>query len=102
MRISKKMFVGFCDVFERNENLQLGLMAYYTSHNDQVSHHAIKQFIEKRVTRIENDTGQYVQSRNMELSNHLSNITVVGECEHEQSGTRAWVAGVMKIARNRA
>lgn len=91
-----------CDVFERNDDLQLGLMAYFTSHNDQLTHHAMKQFIEKRVARIESDAEQYVQSRNMELSNHLSDITVVDECEHEQLRTRAWVAGVMKIAMNRA
>ena len=91
-----------CDIFERNENLRLGLMAYFTSHKDKSTRHEMKQFIKERVASIENDTRQYVQFRNMELSNHLSNITVVGECEHEQSGTRAWVAGVMKIARNRA
>ena len=91
-----------CDVFERNEDLQLGLMAYFTSHKDQLTRHAMKQFIETRVASIESDAEQYVQSRDMEVSNHLSNITVVGECEHKQSGTRAWVACVIKIARNRA
>ena len=91
-----------CDVFERNEDLQFGLMAYFTSHNDQLTHHAMKQFIETRVASFKGVAERYVQSRNMEFSNHLSNITIVGECEHEQSGIRAWVAGVMKIAMNRA
>ncbi|MXZ56199.1 MAG: hypothetical protein F4Z14_08525 [Gammaproteobacteria bacterium] len=62
----------------------------------------MKQFIEERVARIKSDAEQYVQSRNMELSNHLSDITIVGECEHERLRTRAWVAGIMKIAINRA
>ena len=90
-----------CDVFERNENLRLGLMAYFTSHKDQLTRRAMKHFIEERVARIENDCEEYVRSRNMELSNHLSNITVVDECGHEQLETRAWVAGVMSFVTNR-
>ena len=91
-----------CDVFERNKNLRLGLMAYFTSHKDQLSRRAMKQFIEERLARIENDCEEYLRSRNMELSNHLSDITVVDKCDHDQSETRAWVAGVMKFVMNRA
>ena len=90
-----------CDVLKQNSKFQFGLMAYYTSHNDDICRQAMTEFIQGRVKHIETDAQNYVQERSMQSSNRLGKITLVDGLEKDWPGTWAWAAGVMMITRNR-